>query len=399
MAAADRHRGRVAVVVCDGVGCGLAPDAALFGDEGANTLGHVVGATGVELPELTRLGLGHVPGIPLPAVDEPAAAHGRMIETAAAKDTMTGHWELMGLVNDVPFPTYPDGFPPDVIGAFEKRIGREVLGNVAASGTEIIAELGDEHLRTGAPIVYTSADSVFQIAAHEDVIPVAALYEMCGVAREILSEEHGVGRVIARPFVGSRASGFRRTADRRDFALPPPGVTALDRLVQAGRVTHGVGKIHDIFAGRGLSSWTKTADNAAGVEETCRALRDGPVDLVFTNLVDFDSDFGHRRDPRGYARALREFDRVIPDLLGALGEDRILLITADHGNDPTWQGSDHTRECVPLLVAGPGVRSARLGTRATFADLAATILEVLGVPWEGPGTSFAPEVLQLAPSR
>lgn len=393
MAGSHRRVDRLAVVVCDSVGCGLAPDAALFGDRGANTLGHVLEATEVELPELTRLGLGRVPGVPLPAVDEPTAAHGRMIATAPAKDTMTGHWELMGLVSDTAFPTYPDGFPDEVVEAFEQRVGRGVLGNVAASGTEIIARLGAEHVRTGSPIVYTSADSVFQIAAHEDVIPVQDLYGMCEVAREILTGDHGVGRVIARPFIGDGPGTFHRTSRRRDLALPPPGPTALDRLVEAGLTTHGVGKIHDIFAGRGLSSWEKTPDNAAGVRETCRALRKGTADLILANLVDFDSDFGHRRDPEGYAGALQAFDAAVPDLLDALEGNRLLVITADHGNDPTWRGTDHTRECVPLLVAGPGVRNAGLGTRATFADLGATVLDALGTSWDGAGTSFLSEIL------
>jgi len=268
-----------------------------------------------------------------------------------------------------------------------------VLGNVAASGTEILVHLGDRHVRTGAPIVYTSADSVFQVAAHEDVIPVEELYAMCDTAREILTGEHGVGRVIARPFVGDDPDSYRRTSRRRDFALPPPGTTALDRLDEAGRTVHGVGKIHDIFAGRGLTSWRKVSHNAAGVAETRRAMVEGDADLVFTNLVDFDSDFGHRRDPEGYARALEEFDRSVPDLLTSLEGDRLLVITADHGNDPTWDGTDHTRECVPLLVAGPGVEPVGLGTRSTFADVAATVLEALGVSWEGAGSSFLGEIL------
>lgn len=386
------------------MGCGEAPDAARFGDQGANTLGNVIAAVGPELPNLSALGLDRIPGVPALA-DGPAggrgdadavlapAAHGRMVERSPAKDTMTGHWELMGLQSDHVFPTYPDGFPPGLLEEFEGRVGRRTLGNRPASGTAIIEELGRRHLATGRPIVYTSGDSVFQLAAHEDVVPVEELYGMCRVARALLVGEHGVGRVIARPFTGDVDSGFRRLGDkRRDLALPPPGKTALDRLLDGGHTTLGIGKIHDIFAGRGLSAHRKTADDAEGMRETGRALRTRETDLVLTNLVDLDSLYGHRRDPEGYAAALREIDAGLPDLLGAADAGDLVILTADHGTDPTFRGSDHTRECVPLLAAGPGVPAVDLGTRSTFADLGATILDNFGLPYEGPGTSFLDDI-------
>ena len=380
---------RLAVVVCDSVGCGGAPDAEAFGDAGSNTLGHIIEATGLRLPNLAALGLHRIPGLPpTDHQSDPAGAWGRMIPQAAAKDTMSGHWELMGLISERLFPTYPKGFPPEVIDAFENAIGRKVLGNRKASGTVILTELGDEQVATGFPIVYTSADSVFQVAAHEEAVPVEELYDFCTKARALLVGEHAVGRVIARPFLGESADSYARTPRRRDWALPPPEPTALDHLMAAGLVTYGVGKIHDIFAGRGLSAYTKVPDNAAGVAETCRALQEGAGDLVFTNLVDFDSLHGHRRDPAGYAEALAEFDRAVPDLLRSLGPRDCLVITADHGNDPTYRGTDHTRESVPLLVAGESVNAVNLGTRRTLADLARTVLDNFDVGAGGAGESF-----------
>jgi phosphopentomutase len=391
----DRGRSydRIAVVVCDSVGCGGAPDAAAFGDSGSNTLAHVIEAADPRLPHLASLGIDRIEGVPsLGSGTRPLAAHGRMVEKSAAKDTMTGHWELMGLVTETSFPTYPDGFPEALLKAMEAAIGRPTIGNRVASGTEIIKELGAEHMKSGAPIVYTSADSVFQVAAHEDVIPVPELYAICETARRLLVGEHGVGRVIARPFIGSDPADFQRTARRHDYALPPPAATVLDKLVAAGLSTFGIGKIHDIFAGRGLSGWQKTADNADGVEATCRALREKKGDLILTNLVDFDSAYGHRNDPQGYAAALEELDRRLPGLLAALGPRDCLMITADHGCDPTYPGTDHTRECVPLLAAGESIRAANLGTRQTFADLACTIAENFEVDPVGTGQSFLDEI-------
>ncbi len=380
------------VVVCDSVGCGGAPDAADFNDEGANTLAAVIEAAQPKLDSLRALGLFRVPGVPGGDGDVATGAWGRMVEQSAAKDTMTGHWELMGIVSSVASPVYLDGLPPAVIAAFESAIGRPVLGNYAASGTEIIRLLGAEHMETEAPIVYTSGDSVFQIAAHEEVIGVESLYNMCLMASRQLQGQHPVARVIARPFVGSEPEGFRRTFRRRDFALPPPGPTALDRRQDAGFRTHGIGKIHNIFAGRGLTSYAKTENNRDGVAKTCAALRDDLAELVFTNLVDFDSQYGHRRDVRGYARCLEEFDAALPDLLEALGPRDCLVLTADHGNDPSFRGTDHTRECVPLLVSSTRTTPADLGTRESFTDLGQTILDNFGIDAATSGQSFLPLV-------
>lgn len=380
---------KVAIVVCDSVGCGNAPDAAEFGDAGANTLGHVIERAAPELPNLDRLGLRRIPGVPPSTPSSPVAtgAWGRLTEHGPGKDTMLGHWELMGLPVERGLPLYPDGFPREVIEAFTAATGLRVIGNRAASGTVIIEELGEEHLRTGALIVYTSGDSVFQVAAHEDVLPPERLYEVCRQARGLLRGVHAVGRVIARPFVGDSSTGFRRTAGRKDFPLPPPGRTVLDRLQEAGRAVLAVGKIGDIFTGRGIASSVKTPDNAAGIIETVRGIRDARHDLVFSNLVDFDSEYGHRNDPEGYGRALAQLDAGIPDMIDALPVDGLLMLTADHGNDPTTPGTDHTRERVPLLVCGPRVRPGDVGTR-DFVDLGATVLEALGVPGSATGRSF-----------
>lgn len=390
----SRRFGIFAVVVCDSVGCGEAPDAVEFGDQGANTLAHVIESQHPRLPNLARLGLDRIPGVPPLAgrTAEPGAAWGRMVQQSPAKDTMLGHWELMGVIAEHGFPLYPEGFPEEILAPFRARIGRDILGNRAASGTEIIKELGGEHVRTGRPIVYTSGDSVFQIAAHEDVIGVEDLYAMCRIARQQLRGEHGVGRVIARPFVGHNSDDFKRTVRRKDLPLPPPAPTALDHLQAAGIGTYAIGKIHDIFAGHGITQYEKTPDNAAGIEATRVALATTPQPFVFTNLVDFDSEFGHRNNPAGYAAALEQFDRAVPELLAALPEDGCLVITADHGNDPTTPGTDHSRECVPLLVAGAQVGCHDLGTRATFADLAATILDNFGVDAPTAGRSFLSEI-------
>jgi phosphopentomutase len=385
---------KVLLLVCDSFGVGETPDASDYGDAGSNTLGNtakVVG--GIHAPNLGALGLGTLTDIQgIEPFSAPGTAHGKMRERSAGKDTTTGHWEIAGLIVERPFPTYPDGFPPEVIGAFEREIRLKVLGNVAASGTEIIEELGEEHLRTGRPIVYTSADSVFQIAAHKDVLPLEKLYEWCRAARRILDGEHRVGRVIARPFVG-KPGAFTRTHERRDFSVEPFAPTYLERVEDAGVPVYGVGKIGDVFAGKGLTDARPSESNDHGVDLTVEYLaRDDPV-LVVTNLVDFDTKFGHRNDTEGYARCVEEFDRRLPELVEAVG-DGLLFLTGDHGCDPTDESTDHTREHVPVLVAGGalgGRDPVELGTRETFADLGATVAAILGAPvGEGlAGVSFA----------
>jgi phosphopentomutase len=325
-------------------------------------------------------------------VPDPAGAFGTMVERSPGKDTTTGHWEIAGVVLERPFPTYPDGFPPEVMEPFERAIGAPALGNVPASGTEIIERLGAEHLRTGSPIVYTSADSVFQIAAHVDVVPLERLYRMCRVAREILRGEHEVGRVIARPFEG-RPGAFARTPDRHDFSVVPPQPTVLDSLAAAGREVRAVGKIADIFAGRGVTSSRPTRSNDDGVDAVVEELAVIDRGLVFANLVEFDSSYGHRNDPAGYATALEAFDRRLPEIVAALRDDDVLVVTADHGNDPTTPSTDHSREQVPLLVAGAPVAGGRsLGERPSFADCGATLADLLGVEPPPAGTSFAAEI-------
>jgi len=385
---------KVLLLVCDSFGVGETPDASDYGDEGSNTLGNtakVVG--GIDAPNLQALGLGSLTDIQgIEPFSAPGTAQGKMRERSAGKDTTTGHWEIAGLIVERPFPTYPDGFPPEVIEAFEREIGLKALGNVAASGTEIIEELGEEHLRTGRPIVYTSADSVFQIAAHKDVVPLERLYEWCRAARRILDGEHRVGRVIARPFTGEPAA-FTRTHERRDFSVEPSAPTYLERVEEAGVPVYGVGKIRDIFAGKGLTDARHSESNDHGVDLTVEYLaRDDPA-LVVTNLVDFDTKFGHRGDTEGYARCVEEFDRRLPEMVEAVG-DGLLFLTGDHGCDPTDESTDHTREHVPILVAGGalgGRDPVELGTRETFADLGATVAAILGAPvGEGlAGVSFA----------
>lgn len=383
---------RVLLIVLDSVGCGDAPDAADYGDEGANTLGNIARAVGgLQLPNLGQLGLGNLTDIKgVPPVAQTAGAYGRLTEVSAGKDTTTGHWELSGVILPKPFPTYPQGFPRDLLARYEEQIGRKTLGNYPASGTEIIKDLGAEHLETGNPIVYTSADSVFQVAAHEEIIPIDELYHLCRVARELLTGEHAVGRVIARPFIG-QPGHFQRTEHRKDFSLEPLATTILDAVKAAGQAVIGVGKIEDIFAHRGLTASKHTGNNMAGIDATLEFLADDTKGLIFTNLVDFDSLFGHRNDSNGYARALEAFDRRLPELLTGLRNTDLLMITADHGNDPTTPGTDHTRERVPFLLFGKATqRNYHVGTRSSFADVAATIAELLQVPWSGPGDSFAP---------
>ena len=383
----------VALIILDSVGIGGAPDAAEFGDEGSATLQHIAESVGgLSLPNLGALGLGNITEVHgVPPAAAPAAAHGAMIERSPGKDTTTGHWEIAGIRLEKPFPTYPDAFPPEVIDAFERASGVQTIGNEVASGTEIIARLGEEHMRTGRPIVYTSADSVFQIAAHVDVVPLEQLYEMCRVAREVMRGEHEVGRVIARPFEGSPGS-FKRTPDRHDFSVLPPR-TVLDEISEAGLEVRGVGKIHDIFAGRGITHSKPTRSNAEGVEAVIAELGAAERGLIFANLVDFDQSFGHRNDPAGYAGALEAFDRELPRLLGALGPDDALVLAADHGNDPTTPSTDHSRERVPLLIRGERIDPKALGELDSFTELGVSVAELLGVRSDCPGGSFAGDIL------
>lgn len=378
----------VTLVVLDSVGVGALPDAASFGDAGAHTLDHVVAATGVQLPNLTRLGLGSIEGVTsLPSIQAPLASHGRLAELSAGKDTTTGHWEFMGVVVEQPFRTF-ERFPDSVMERFDAATGRGHLGNYPASGTEILDELGAEHLRTGEPIVYTSADSVFQVAAHTDVVPLETLYAWCVAAREILQGDVQVARVIARPFTG-RPGAFVRLGDKRhDYSVAPPR-TVLDALKAAGREVIGVGKIPDIYAHRGFTREVAAGTNELGVDRTLELMLERPNGLIFTNLVEFDSLYGHRRDPAGYAAALQAFDGRLPELVTATPEDGALLLVSDHGNDPTWRGTDHTREHGLLLYYRPGAAGRSLGTRESFADVGATVAELLDTPWEGVGESFA----------
>lgn len=379
---------RAIILVVDGVGCGHAPDAEAYGDKGADTLGNLSRAVGgLNLPTLQSLGLGHLTNIlGLPPVADAQAAHGAMCERSAGKDTITGHWEMAGLLTETPMPTYPKGFPAEILDPLGAASGRQVLGNKTASGTAIIEELGPEHLRTGALIVYTSADSVLQIAAHEDVIPLHEQYRICEEARRI-ADRHGIGRVIARPFVGSPGS-FKRTYNRRDWPLLPPAPTLLDRLKEAGLPVVGVGKIGDIFANQGLTQSLHTEGNLDGMLQTLSVLGEVREGLVFVNLVDFDMLYGHRNDCTGFQSALEAFDRWLPRFLAALEPGDLAFITADHGNDPTHPGTDHTRERVPLLAFGPGWRTGNLGERGSFADLGQTIVSGFGLPPLANGRSF-----------
>ena len=385
---------RAIVIVLDSVGIGALPDASAYGDEGSDTLGNIARRVPLELATLRGLGLGRVAaigGAPPPAT--PSAAVGRMTEASAGKDSVTGHWEMMGIVLDSPFPVFPGGFAPDIIAEFSRRTGRGVLGNKAASGTAIIDELGVRHMETGALIVYTSADSVFQIAAHEEVVPVAELYRACQMAYELVGEGLGVGRVIARPFVGEPGR-FRRTAHRHDYALPPPGETLLDRLKAASRPVVAIGKIDDLFAGRGITRAIHTASDDEGMDHVLGQMDETREGLLFANLVDFDSQYGHRNDVDGYARNLERFDVRLAGLLGRLRDSDLLVVTADHGNDPTTRSTDHSREYVPLVATGARVRKgADLGTRRTFADLGQTLAEVFGVGRLAHGTSFLHEII------
>jgi phosphopentomutase len=383
---------RAAIIVLDGVGIGPAPDTAAYGDSGSNTLGNVARAVGgLDLPNLEAAGLGCIaPLAGVRPVGGPTAAYGILEPRSAGKDSTTGHWEIAGVRLAKPFPTYPNGFPADVVDEFARRTGRGVLGNVAGSGTDLIARYGEEHQRSGAWIVYTSADSVFQVAAHEETVPLDELYAACASAREMLVEPHNVSRVIARPFVGSPGA-YVRTAHRRDFSLAPPRETLLDALAAAGIARTGVGKVDDLFAHRGISGG-HTKGNDDGIRRIFAWLHSGSG-FLFGNLVDFDQLYGHRNDIPGFYRALREFDAALPALTAALREDDLLFITADHGNDPTTASTDHARESVPLLVFGPRVRPVAIGRRETFADLGATVAEWFGLTFRGDGRSVLPLVV------
>jgi len=364
---------RVILIVLDSAGAGFLPDAADYGDLGANTLGHIADAASLIMPNCGALGLGNILTLRgTPPAAHPAGRYGRAAEKSKGKDTTTGHWEIAGLVLREPFPVYPEGFPPYIIKEFSRKIKSEVLGNCVASGTEIIARLGDEHVHTKKPIVYTSADSVFQIAAHESVIPLQELYKMCEIARSFLP----VGRVIARPFTGISGS-YVRTARRHDYSMEPAGETMLDRLVAAGHQVHGVGKIGDIFAMKGISTTLRCEDNDEGVEKLCAILDEGRRGLIFVNLVDFDMKFGHRRDVIGYKNALESFDARLPRIMRSAGKSSLLIITADHGCDPIFKGTDHTREYIPILAWTEGITPGDIGTRESFTDIAATVEQAL----------------------
>lgn len=382
---------RVTLIVLDSLGIGGMADSEKFGDVGVNTLGHIVGdVPNIEISNLIKMGLGDIDDVdPLVGTCEaPIGCYGRARELSNGKDTITGHWEIAGIVTQEPFLTFHDGFPGEFIKKFEEAIGIQVLGNYAASGTEIIKVLGPEHIETGKPIVYTSADSVFQIAAHESVIPLERLYEMCRIARKLLVGDWQVGRVIARPFVGENGD-YTRTANRRDFAVSPPEDTVLDNIKTAGKKVWAVGKIEDIFNKQGVTDAVHTESNMDGVDKTLELLKEDFEGLIFTNLVDFDAKFGHRRDIPGYAKALEEFDLRMPEILDALGEEDCLILCADHGNDPAYKGFDHTREYVPVMVYGPALKQGvNLGTLASFADIGATIADMLGVKATRAGRSF-----------
>lgn len=387
---------RIILLVLDSVGIGELPDAEKYGDKGSNTLKNIAEAVGgIDLPNLGRLGLGKIEKIKgITPEKKPLACFGKMMERSAGKDTTTGHWEIAGIISEKPFPTYPKGFPDDLIAEFENQIGMRVLGNKAASGTEIIEELGPLHIETGFPIVYTSADSVFQIAAHEDVIPVAKLYEICEIARKLLKGPHAVGRVIARPFIG-KPGAFKRTDRRRDFSLSPPEPTVLDMAFKKNLEVVGIGKIQDIFNGQGISKTIHTHNNMDGIDKTISEIERDFKGIIFTNLVDFDMLYGHRNDTVGYAKALEEFDKRLPETLKKMKPYDLFIITADHGCDPTTSSTDHSREYTPLLVYNLNMEAGiNLGTRESFADVAATIADFLHLGTVPTGKSFKKEVLK-----
>lgn len=384
---------RVILIVLDSVGIGELPDAHLFGDEGSNTIGNIArDYPALSLPNLVKLGLGNITDLGIGKTESPQGAFGRAAETSPGKDTTTGHWEISGLILRHPFPTFPNGFPPEILRPFEAAIGTKTLANKPASGTVIIEEFGPQHEQTGYPIVYTSADSVFQVAMHEAVIPIERQYEICQIARDMLIGKDAVGRVIARPFVGKPGS-YQRTTNRKDFSLTPPGKTVLQQILASGKEVLAVGKINDIFAGDGIGRYIKTANNMEGVDRTLEYMSAENEGLIFTNLVDFDMHFGHRNNVPGYANALMEFDQRLPELLAALKEDDIMIITADHGCDPTTPSTDHSREYIPILCVGNAIKKGQnIGTRTSFADIGASIAAFLHVEAPQDGKSFAKEI-------
>lgn len=381
------------LIVLDSVGIGELPDAAAYGDKGADTLGHIINTCHPQIPNMMQMGLGNIDAISFGgAVERPEGCYGKMKEVSAGKDTTTGHWEIAGVQLTRPFPTFPNGFPQDFIERFEQATGRGTLGNKPASGTAILDELGEEHIKTGKLIVYTSADSVFQIAANEAVVPLSELYRYCEIAREMLCDELEVGRVIARPFVGEKAGAFKRTGGRKDYSAVPP-TTMLELLEKAGKTVYGVGKIEDIFCLRGITKSNHAAGNAKCMEAAFEAMKEDFDGLLFVNLVDFDMVYGHRRDVEGYAKALETFDAQIPQIKELMGEDDLLILTADHGCDPRHTGTDHTREHVPVLLWSKKMAGGvNLGVRETYADLSATVLDFFGVENTIKGTSMLPEM-------
>ena len=384
--------GKVILIVTDSLGVGAMPDAAQYGDAGADTFGHIWQHCGrIDMPNLLRIGWGNMPEVSFHdlAIYDPEANVGKCAEASKGKDTTTGHWEIAGLPTDVPFKTYPNGFPQDFMEAYQKAIGIECLGNYPASGTEIIEVLGDEHEATGKPIVYTSADSVFQIAMNVDKFGLDTLYHYCEVARKMLVGDWACGRVIARPYIINAEGKRERTSDRKDYSVTPPGDTILDMIKNAGKMVYAIGKIHDIFNGKGVVKSVHTTSNMDGIDKTIEAMREDFEGLIFTNLVDFDAKYGHRRDPEGYARCIEEFDARLPEIMKEMVNDDVLMICADHGNDPTAPGTDHTREYIPIITWGHTLKyGAEIGIRDSFGDIGATICELLRVPFTGVGTSF-----------
>ncbi|WP_061994814.1 phosphopentomutase [Clostridium sp. ATCC 25772] len=388
---------KVTLIVLDSVGVGELPDAKEYGDVGTNTLGNISKVVeGFSLPNLQKLGIGNIIEIKnVDSLENPMANYGKAMELSKGKDTVTGHWEISGLVLTQPLKTYPQGFPKEIIDEFESKIGRKILGNTVASGTVIIDELGEEHMRTGYPIVYTSADSVFQIAAHEEIIPLEELYKMCEIAREMLVGDKMVGRVIARPFLGSKKGDFKRTSNRHDYAVDPFGKTMLDYIKENNKSVMAVGKIEDIFNKKGITDAIHTKDNMDGVDKTLEYLKTDKEGLIFTNLVDFDMKYGHRSDPKGYADALMEFDKRLPEIMEALGEDDVLILTADHGCDPTDESTDHSREYTPLLVYGKNLKNnINLQIRNSFCDIGKTILDLLDIENSLNGESFKNQIIK-----
>jgi phosphopentomutase len=379
---------RIIWIILDSVGIGEAPDADKFGDVGSNTIGNIAKATTLELPNLCSLGLGNIENANLPQIKQPKGCYGRLAEMSDGKDTTIGHWEMAGVYSKDPFPTYPNGFPKEIIDKFVKQTGREILVNKPASGTEVIKAYGQEHMETGKLIIYTSADSVFQIAAHEDIVPIEELYSICQMAREMLQGEHAVARVIARPFTGE-VGHFERTANRRDFSLSPPVDTILDLMKQSGQEVIAVGKIEDIFNGKGITEAIHTQDNMDGVDQTIAYMKKDNTGLIYTNLVEFDSKWGHRNDVEGYAKGLMDFDRRLPEIMDNMKDGDILMINADHGCDPTTPSTDHSREYIPFIAYGKGLKEGgHIGTRKTFADIGQTIAEIFDIQGLAFGESF-----------